>query len=145
MGAGRGKDTAGKEGAGQRGPRREGAALPRRPGPAGSVAGPRLTASEWLRCLPFLGVLGLLGYRAVRPLLPKKTQQKGSSVSLQIQKENPKVANEINVEDLCLAKAAYWGVGVLRRFLPVMVHVKTQELAGDNVHPLILKKKEESL
>lgn len=61
--------------------------------------------SEWLRLLPFLGVLALLGYLAVRPFLPKKKQQKDSLINLKIQKENPKVVNEINIEDLCLTKA----------------------------------------
>ncbi|XP_010584506.1 PREDICTED: CDGSH iron-sulfur domain-containing protein 2 isoform X2 [Haliaeetus leucocephalus] len=65
----------------------------------------RLTVSEWLRLLPFLGVLALLGYLAVRPFLPKKKQQKDSLINLKIQKENPKVVNEINIEDLCLTKA----------------------------------------
>ena len=63
--------------------------------------------SEWLRLLPFLGVLALLGYLALRPFLPKKKQQKDSLIYLKIQKENPKVVNEINIEDLCLTKAAY--------------------------------------
>uniref|UniRef100_A0A8C9Q7E5 Iron sulphur domain-containing protein n=1 Tax=Spermophilus dauricus TaxID=99837 RepID=A0A8C9Q7E5_SPEDA len=63
--------------------------------------------SEWLRLLPFLGVLALLGYLAVRPFFPKKKQQKDSLINLKIQKENPKVVNEINIEDLCLTKAAY--------------------------------------
>lgn len=61
--------------------------------------------AEWLRLLPFLGVLALLGYLAVRPFLPKKKQQKDSLINLKIQKENPKVVNEINIEDLCLTKA----------------------------------------
>ncbi|XP_012816909.2 CDGSH iron-sulfur domain-containing protein 2 isoform X1 [Xenopus tropicalis] len=73
-----------------------------------SIAGfIRLTVSEWLRLLPFLGVLALLGYLAIRPFLPKKKQQKDSLINLKIQKENPKVVNEINIEDLHLAKAAY--------------------------------------
>jgi hypothetical protein len=50
--------------------------------------------------LPFLGVLALLGYLAVRPFLQKKKQQKDSLINLKIQKENPKVVNEINIEDL---------------------------------------------
>ncbi|CAJ0915455.1 unnamed protein product [Ranitomeya imitator] len=65
------------------------------------------SVSEWLRLLPFLGVLALLGYLAIRPFLPKKKQQKDSLINLKIQKENPKVVNEINIEDLHIAKAAY--------------------------------------
>uniref|UniRef100_A0A5F8GCI8 Iron sulphur domain-containing protein n=1 Tax=Monodelphis domestica TaxID=13616 RepID=A0A5F8GCI8_MONDO len=59
-----------------------------------------LTVSEWLCLLPFLGVLALLGYLA-------KKQQKDSLINLKIRKENPKVVNEINIEDLCLTKAAH--------------------------------------
>ncbi|XP_048394508.1 CDGSH iron-sulfur domain-containing protein 2 isoform X2 [Stegostoma tigrinum] len=67
----------------------------------------RLTVAEWLRLLPFLGVLALLGYLAVRPFIPRKKQQKDSLINLKIQKENPKVVNEINIEDLQFTKAAY--------------------------------------
>uniref|UniRef100_F6W079 CDGSH iron-sulfur domain-containing protein 2 n=1 Tax=Equus caballus TaxID=9796 RepID=F6W079_HORSE len=81
--------------------------LKRLPVPESISGFARLTVSEWLRLLPFLGVLALLGYLAVRPFLPKKKQQKDSLINLKIQKENPKVVNEINIEDLCLTKAAY--------------------------------------
>ncbi|KAB1282551.1 CDGSH iron-sulfur domain-containing protein 2 [Camelus dromedarius] len=99
--------------------------------------------SEWLRLLPFLGVLALLGYLAVRPFLPKKRQQKDSLINLKIQKENPKVVNEINIEDLCLTKAAYCRCWRSKTF-PACdgSHNKHNELTGDNVGPLILKKKE---
>ncbi|KAM9673829.1 CDGSH iron-sulfur domain-containing protein 2-like isoform 1-T1 [Trichechus inunguis] len=98
---------------------------------------------EWLRLLPFLGVLALLGYLAVRPFLPKEKQQKDSLINLKIQKENPKVVNEINIEDLCLTKAVYCRCWRSKMF-PVCdwSHNKHNELTGDNVGPLILKKKE---
>ncbi|XP_008936500.1 PREDICTED: CDGSH iron-sulfur domain-containing protein 2 [Merops nubicus] len=103
---------------------------------------PLSLVSEWLRLLPFLGVLALLGYLAVRPFLPKKKQQKDSLINLKIQKENPKVVNEINIEDLCLTKA-YCRCWRSKTF-PVCdgSHNKHNELTGDNVGPLILKKKE---
>ncbi|XP_021101055.1 CDGSH iron-sulfur domain-containing protein 2 isoform X1 [Heterocephalus glaber] len=99
--------------------------------------------AEWLRLLPFLGVLALLGYLAVRPFFPKKKQQKDSLINLKIQKENPKVVNEINIEDLCLTKAAYCRCWRSKTF-PACdgSHNKHNELTGDNVGPLILKKKE---
>ncbi|EHB13918.1 CDGSH iron sulfur domain-containing protein 2 [Heterocephalus glaber] len=102
-----------------------------------------LTVAEWLRLLPFLGVLALLGYLAVRPFFPKKKQQKDSLINLKIQKENPKVVNEINIEDLCLTKAAYCRCWRSKTF-PACdgSHNKHNELTGDNVGPLILKKKE---
>lgn len=103
----------------------------------------RLTVAEWLRLLPFLGVLALLGYLAVRPFFPKKKQQKDSLINLKIQKENPKVVNEINIEDLNLTKAAYCRCWRSKTF-PACdgSHNKHNELTGDNVGPLILRKKE---
>ncbi|XP_025023445.1 CDGSH iron-sulfur domain-containing protein 2 isoform X2 [Python bivittatus] len=99
--------------------------------------------SEWLRLLPFLGVLALLGYLAIRPFLPKKKQQKDSLINLKIQKENPKVVNEINIEDLCHTKAVYCRCWRSKTF-PVCdgSHNKHNESTGDNVGPLILRKKE---
>uniref|UniRef100_A0ABK0LTC3 CDGSH iron-sulfur domain-containing protein 2 n=1 Tax=Rattus norvegicus TaxID=10116 RepID=A0ABK0LTC3_RAT len=99
--------------------------------------------AEWLRLLPFLGVLALLGYLAVRPFFPKKKQQKDSLINLKIQKENPKVVNEINIEDLNLTKAAYCRCWRSKTF-PACdgSHNKHNELTGDNVGPLILRKKE---
>lgn len=82
------------------------------------------SVSEWLRLLPFLGVLALLGYLAVRPFLPKKKQQKDSLINLKIQKENPKVVNEINIEDLCRTKAVYcrcWRSKTVSRFLHCVI------------------------
>lgn len=83
--------------------------------------------SEWLRLLPFLGVLALLGYLAVRPFLPKKKQQKDSLINLKIQKENPKVVNEINIEDLCLTKAycRCWRSKTVRHCATVGLEIET--------------------
>ncbi|XP_038620584.1 CDGSH iron-sulfur domain-containing protein 2-like [Tachyglossus aculeatus] len=109
-----------------------------------SIAGfARLTVSEWLRLQPFLGILALVSYLAVHPFLPKKKQQKDSLINLKIQKENPKVVNEINIENLCLTKAAYCRCWRSKLF-PACdgSHNKHNELMGDNVDPLILKKKE---
>uniref|UniRef100_A0A8C5S356 Iron-binding zinc finger CDGSH type domain-containing protein n=1 Tax=Laticauda laticaudata TaxID=8630 RepID=A0A8C5S356_LATLA len=101
------------------------------------------SVSEWLRLLPFLGVLALLGYLAIRPFLTKKKQQKDSLINLKIQKENPKVVNEINIEDLCHTKAVYCRCWRSKTF-PVCdgSHNKHNESTGDNVGPLILRKKE---
>uniref|UniRef100_W5N2F5 CDGSH iron-sulfur domain-containing protein 2 n=1 Tax=Lepisosteus oculatus TaxID=7918 RepID=W5N2F5_LEPOC len=129
----------------------------------------KLTVSEWLRLLPLLGILALLGYLTIRPFLPKKKKQKDSLINLKIQKENPKVVNEIDIEDLKSTNACYcrcWrsktsyllihfgSLGVLHlitrlrrdssvRAFPVCdkSHIKHNELTGDNVGPLILKKK----
>ncbi len=66
-----------------------------------------VSVSEWLRLLPLLGILALLGYLTVRPFLPKKKNQKDSLINLKIQKENPKVVNEIDIEDLRTPNVCY--------------------------------------
>lgn len=63
--------------------------------------------SEWLRLLPLLGILALLGYLTIRPFLPKKRKQRDSLINLKIQKENPKVVNEIDIEDLNSTNVCY--------------------------------------
>lgn len=63
--------------------------------------------SEWLRLLPLLGILALLGYLTIRPFLPKKKKQRDSLINLKIQKENPKVVNEIDIEDLNSTNVCY--------------------------------------
>ncbi|XP_072241174.1 CDGSH iron-sulfur domain-containing protein 2 [Leuresthes tenuis] len=102
----------------------------------------RLTVSEWLRLLPLLGILALLGYLTIRPFLPKKKKQKDSLINLKIQKENPKVVNEIDIEDLNCTNVCYCRCWRSKTF-PVCdkSHLKHNELTGDNVGPLILKKK----
>ncbi|XP_006873620.1 PREDICTED: CDGSH iron-sulfur domain-containing protein 2-like [Chrysochloris asiatica] len=117
--------------------------LKRLPVPESITGFSRLTISEWFRLLLFLRVLALLGNLVICPFLPKKKQWKDSLVNLKIQKENPKVVNEINTEDLCLAKAAYCRYWHSKTF-PACdgSHNKHNELTGDNVGPLILKKKE---
>ncbi|XP_026159179.1 CDGSH iron-sulfur domain-containing protein 2 isoform X1 [Mastacembelus armatus] len=98
--------------------------------------------SDWLRLLPLLGILALLGYLTIRPFLPKKKKQRDSLINLKIQKENPKVVNEIDIEDLNSANVCYCRCWRSKTF-PVCdkSHLKHNELTGDNVGPLILKKK----
>uniref|UniRef100_A0A5F9D764 Iron-binding zinc finger CDGSH type domain-containing protein n=1 Tax=Oryctolagus cuniculus TaxID=9986 RepID=A0A5F9D764_RABIT len=70
-------------------------------------------------------------------------QQKDSLINLKIQKENPKVVNEINIEDLGLTNAANCRCWRPKTF-PACdgSRNKHNELTGDDVGPLILKKKE---
>uniref|UniRef100_A0A8C9AYW1 CDGSH iron-sulfur domain-containing protein 2 n=1 Tax=Phocoena sinus TaxID=42100 RepID=A0A8C9AYW1_PHOSS len=82
-----------------------------------------------------------LHYLAARPFLPKKKQQKDNLINLKIQKENPKVVNEIAIEGLCLTEAANCRCWRSKTF-PACdgSHDKHNKLTGDNVGPLILKK-----
>uniref|UniRef100_A0A4W6BY28 CDGSH iron-sulfur domain-containing protein 2 n=1 Tax=Lates calcarifer TaxID=8187 RepID=A0A4W6BY28_LATCA len=101
-----------------------------------------LCVSIGYRLLPLLGILALLGYLTIRPFLPKKKKQRDSLINLKIQKENPKVVNEIDIEDLNSANVCYCRCWRSKTF-PVCdkSHLKHNELTGDNVGPLILKKK----
>uniref|UniRef100_A0AAV2LJM5 CDGSH iron-sulfur domain-containing protein 2 n=1 Tax=Knipowitschia caucasica TaxID=637954 RepID=A0AAV2LJM5_KNICA len=92
------------------------------------------TVSEWLRLLPLLGILALLGYLTIRPFLPKKKKQRDSLINLKIQKENPKVVNEIDIEDLNSANVCYCRCWRSKTF-PVCdkSHLKHNELTGDNI------------
>ncbi|XP_051982723.1 CDGSH iron-sulfur domain-containing protein 2B-like [Xyrauchen texanus] len=102
----------------------------------------RLTVLEWLRLLPLLGILALLGYLTIRPFLPKKKKQRDSLINLKIQKEKRKVENEIHIEDLKCTNVCYCRCWRSKTF-PVCdkSHIKHNELTGDNVGPLIIKKK----
>ncbi|XP_029994981.1 CDGSH iron-sulfur domain-containing protein 2 [Sphaeramia orbicularis] len=102
----------------------------------------RLTVSDWLRLLPLLGILGLLGFLTVRPFMPTRKKQRDCLINLKIQKENPKVVNEIDIEDLNCTNVCYCRCWRSKTF-PVCdkSHIKHNELTGDNVGPLILKKK----
>ncbi|XP_032825010.1 CDGSH iron-sulfur domain-containing protein 2 [Petromyzon marinus] len=109
-----------------------------------SLAGyARLTVGEWVRLLPFLSILALLGYLAIRPLLPRKVKVKDSVINLKIQKETSKVVNEINIEDFVDAKKAYCRCWRSKTF-PACdgSHNRHNEETGDNVGPLIIKRKD---
>lgn len=95
-----------------------------------------------MRLLPLLGILALLGYLTIRPFLPKKKKQRDCLINLKIQKENPKVVNEIDIEDLKSTNVCYCRCWRSKTF-PVCdkSHLKHNEQTGDNVGPLILKKK----
>ncbi|XP_078731637.1 CDGSH iron-sulfur domain-containing protein 2 [Lampetra fluviatilis] len=113
------------------------------PVPSSITGYARLTVGEWVRLLPFLSILALLGYLAIRPLLPRKVKVKDSVINLKIQKETSKVVNEINIEDFVDAKKAYCRCWRSKTF-PACdgSHNRHNEETGDNVGPLIIKRKD---
>ena len=62
------------------------------------------SGGDWLSLVPFVGTVSLLVYVTVKTvnvyLPPKEGQEKKTLVNLRIQKESPKVANIVDVEDL---------------------------------------------
>uniref|UniRef100_A0A8C6G2I1 CDGSH iron-sulfur domain-containing protein 2 n=1 Tax=Moschus moschiferus TaxID=68415 RepID=A0A8C6G2I1_MOSMO len=73
---------------------------------------------------------------------PEEKGKMDSLINLQIQKENPKVVNEIIIEDFCLPKAAYCRCWRSKTFLACDgSHSKHSELTGSDMCSRILKKK----
>ena len=69
--------------------------------------------------------------------------KKDNLINLKIQKENPKVVGEINIEDFCLTKSAHcrcWRSKIF--FACDASQNKHSELTGYDMGSLILKKKE---
>uniref|UniRef100_UPI0035900089 CDGSH iron-sulfur domain-containing protein 2A-like isoform X1 n=2 Tax=Myxine glutinosa TaxID=7769 RepID=UPI0035900089 len=77
------------------------------PVPSSLVGFLTLSVAEWLRLLPFLGLMTLLGYLAFGPLFLRRSRVRDRPINLKIQKETAKVVNEIHVEDLREAKKCY--------------------------------------
>ncbi|XP_045214368.2 CDGSH iron-sulfur domain-containing protein 2-like [Mercenaria mercenaria] len=101
----------------------------------------RLSGSEWLQLLPFVGMLSLLSYVTYQAFRSKPAP-KDSCVNLKIQKESSKVVNMVDIEELG-DKVSYCRCWRSKKF-PICdgSHNKHNEETGDNVGPLVLKRKE---
>ena len=56
-------------------------------------------AHDWLALVPFVGTVGLLVYVTVQAFRPRRPKP-DYPVNLKIQKENPKVVNVVDIEEL---------------------------------------------
>lgn len=100
----------------------------------------RLSVTEWASLVPFVGAVSLIVYMSVQTFKPKPPPQK-SPVNLKIQKETPKVVNMVDIEDLG-EKVTYCRCWRSKKFpLCDGSHNKHNEETGDNVGPLVLKRK----
>lgn len=96
--------------------------------------------TEWASLVPFVGAVSLIVYMSVQTFKPKPPPQK-SPVNLKIQKETPKVVNMVDIEDLG-EKVTYCRCWRSKKFpLCDGSHNKHNEETGDNVGPLVLKRK----
>ena len=87
-----------------------------------------------LVCFDYLATLHL-------SIPPAEKGKRDSLIHLKIQKENPKVVNEINIEDFCLTKAAYCRCWRSKTFFACEgSHNKHSELTGYDMCSLIPKK-----
>ncbi|XP_051009164.1 CDGSH iron-sulfur domain-containing protein 1 [Acomys russatus] len=96
---------------------------------------------EWIAAVTFAAGTAALGYLAYKKFYVKENRTK-AMVNLQIQKDNPKVVHAFDMEDLG-DKAVYCRCWRSKKF-PFCdgAHIKHNEETGDNVGPLIIKKKE---
>ncbi|XP_038599304.1 CDGSH iron-sulfur domain-containing protein 1 [Tachyglossus aculeatus] len=96
---------------------------------------------EWIAAVSLAAGTAVIGYLAYKKFLCKDKHKK-SMVNLHIQKDNPKVVHAFDMEDLG-DKAVYCRCWRSKKF-PFCdgAHTKHNEETGDNVGPLIIKKKE---
>ncbi|KAM4636349.1 CDGSH iron-sulfur domain-containing protein 1 [Discoglossus pictus] len=96
---------------------------------------------EWVTTASIAIGAAAVGYLAYRSLFCKDKCCK-SMVNLEVQKDNPKVVHAFDMEDLG-DKAVYCRCWRSKKFpLCDGAHTKHNEETGDNVGPLIIKKKE---
>lgn len=96
---------------------------------------------EWIAAVTIAAGTAAIGYLAYRRFYVKDHRNK-SMVNLHIQKDNPKIVHAYDMEDLG-DKAVYCRCWRSKKF-PFCdgSHTKHNEETGDNVGPLIIKKKE---
>ncbi|XP_060698318.1 CDGSH iron-sulfur domain-containing protein 1 [Hemiscyllium ocellatum] len=96
---------------------------------------------EWVAAISLTIGAAAVGYLAYRSLYSRDKCRK-SLVNLDIQKDTPKVVHAFDVEDLG-DKAVYCRCWRSKQF-PMCdgSHTKHNEETGDNVGPLIIKKRE---
>ncbi|XP_060064138.1 CDGSH iron-sulfur domain-containing protein 2 homolog B-like [Ylistrum balloti] len=100
----------------------------------------KLSVVEWFSLVPVVGTVSLLVYVTSQAFKPKPPPKK-NPVNLKIQKETPKVVNLVDMEDLA-DKVTYCRCWRSKKFpLCDGSHNKHNEETGDNVGPLVLRRK----
>lgn len=109
-----------------------------------SVGAMSMTSSvrvEWIAAVTIAAGTAAIGYLAYKRFYVKDHRNK-SMVNPHIQKDNPKVVHAFDMEDLG-DKAVYCRCWRSKKFpLCDGSHTKHNEETGDNVGPLIIKKKD---
>ncbi|XP_005861175.1 PREDICTED: CDGSH iron-sulfur domain-containing protein 1 [Myotis brandtii] len=95
----------------------------------------------WIAAVTIAAGTATIGYLAYKTIYVKDHRNK-TMMNLHIQKDNPKVVHAFDMEDLG-AKAVYCHCWRSKKF-PFCdgSHTKHNEETGDNVGPLIIKRKE---
>ncbi|XP_054838122.1 CDGSH iron-sulfur domain-containing protein 1 [Eublepharis macularius] len=96
---------------------------------------------EWIVAVSFAAGAAAVGYLAYKKFICKDNCR-NSMVNLHIQKDNPKVVHAFDMEDLG-DKAVYCRCWRSKKFpLCDGSHTKHNDETGDNVGPLIIKRKD---
>ncbi|KAK3091058.1 hypothetical protein FSP39_016811 [Pinctada imbricata] len=111
------------------------------PVPKSFIGFARMTVSEWVSLMPFVGAVSLIVYVSVQAFKGKPPEKK-TPVNLKVMKETGKVVNMVDIEDLG-DKVSYCRCWRSKKFpLCDGSHNKHNEETGDNVGPLVLKRRE---
>ncbi|XP_060130868.1 CDGSH iron-sulfur domain-containing protein 1 isoform X1 [Zootoca vivipara] len=98
-------------------------------------------AVEWIAAVTFAAGAAAIGYLAYKKFISKDRCCNGM-VNLHIQKDNPKVVHAFDMEDLG-EKAVYCRCWRSKKFpLCDGSHTNHNDETGDNVGPLIIKRKD---
>lgn len=101
----------------------------------------QLSGGDWIALIPFVGTVSLIAYVTVKAFQPKPPVKKEPICNLKIQKEVQKVVNIVDIEEIG-EKVSYCRCWRSKRFpLCDGSHNKHNEDTGDNVGPLVLKRK----
>ncbi|PVD38216.1 hypothetical protein C0Q70_00827 [Pomacea canaliculata] len=99
-----------------------------------------LSGNDWLALVPFVGTVSILVYVTTKAFLPQRKPE-DIAINMKIQKESPKVVNVVDIEDLG-EKISYCRCWRSKKFpLCDGAHGKHNEETGDNVGPLVLRRK----
>ena len=101
-----------------------------------------ILGGDWIALVPFAGTVGLIAYITVNAFKPKEPKvEKKPTVNPKIQKEVDKVVNVVDIEEIG-EKVSYCRCWRSKRFpLCDGSHSKYNTETGDNVGPLVLKRK----
>jgi len=103
----------------------------------------KLSASDVLADVIFTTVVLVLLYSVVTLLLSLVLKPKPKKINMKVKKDNPKVVDLVEVEDLAEDKITYCRCWKSSKFpLCDGTHNKHNEATGDNIGPLVLKRKE---
>ncbi|KAI1886910.1 hypothetical protein AGOR_G00200640 [Albula goreensis] len=100
-----------------------------------------LSKAEWVTAISLTAGTAAVSILVYQTFFSKKKSSK-PKVNLDLQKDNPKVVHAFDIEDL-VDKAVYCRCWRSKKFpLCDGAHTKHNEETGDNVGPLIIKRKE---